>query len=100
MLVADFPTKTGMYYFQDVGRPKHSGRGAKVLSTKVTGRPDPRRSSSLPNSAQTLVPPMTSVVVERHQPITKVTCFCLVIFLASYSRPIKTIYLKNVHHSL
>ena len=62
--------------FQGVGRSKHSGRGAKVLSTKVTGRPDARRSASLPSSTPTLVPPMTSVVVERHQPISKVTCLC------------------------
>ena len=57
---------------QDVRRSKHSGRGAKVLSAKVTGRPDTRRSAGLPTSAQTLMPPMTSVVVERHQPVNKV----------------------------
>jgi len=59
---------------------KHSVRGAKVLSTKVTGRADVRRSASVPSSGLTLQPPMTSVVVERHQPINKVTmmnCFML-----------------------
>jgi len=60
-----------------VGRTKHSGRGAKVLSAKISARPDARRSASLPNFAQTLAPPMTSVVVERHQPINKVTGFLL-----------------------
>jgi len=64
-------------YFQDVGRTKHSGRGAKVLSAKVTARPDARRSASLPSSTPTLAPPMTSVVVERHQPINKVMRYLL-----------------------
>ena len=68
-----------------MGRLRHSGRGAKVLSTKVSARSDTRRSASLPNSAQTLVPPMTSVVVERHQPINKVMCFSLFICFALYS---------------
>ena len=72
--------------FQDVGRSKHSGRGAKVLSAKVTARPDSRRSASVPNVAQTLAPPMTSVVVERHQPINKVmfACFYAQVFNWSY----------------
>ena len=56
--------------FQGVGRSKHSGRGAKVLSTKVTGRPDARRSASLPSSTPTLVPPMTSVVAVSYTHLT------------------------------
>jgi len=78
-------------YFQDVGRTKHSGRGAKVLSAKVTARPDARRSASLPSSTPTLAPPMTSVVVERHQPINKVTRACL--FTSSLGSPI---FLVNI----
>jgi len=73
-------------YFQGVGRSKQSARGgAKVkLSAKVTARPDARRSASVPNFPQTLAPPMTSVVVERHQPINKVTHFCICAWLSSF----------------
>lgn len=57
----------------DAQKSRPYGRGAKVISAKVTARPDAKRSVSVPISGQTLVPPMTSVVVERHQPVTKQT---------------------------
>ena len=57
---------------KDATRPRNAGRGAKVVTARITASNDPRRSGSSAIAGQTLAPPMPSVVVERHQPITKV----------------------------
>jgi hypothetical protein len=58
--------------FQDVPRSKSAGRGAKVITAKITASVDSKRSGANVIAGQTLAPPMPSIVVERHQPITKV----------------------------
>ncbi|XP_041355379.1 centrosomal protein POC5-like [Gigantopelta aegis] len=52
-----------------------SSSKGKVISTKITARVDSGRpgKSILSANSQTLAPPMASVIVERHQPITKQT---------------------------
>jgi len=86
-------------------RSKHSCRGAKVLSAKVTAQPDTRRSASLPNPSQTLNPPMTSVVVERHQPVNKVrlrfSIYALHAWVSEVLNAIKngSALINNVHSS-
>ena len=46
---------------------------SKVLKTKITARTDSGRGSGALSSASgTLAPPMSTVMVERHQPVTKV----------------------------
>jgi centrosomal protein POC5 len=49
-----------------------SGVRGKTISAKVTARTDTGRSLP-PQGSNTLVPPMSSVMVERHQPVTKQT---------------------------
>jgi hypothetical protein len=44
---------------------------SKHLSTKVTSKVDSRMSKGV--GSQVLAPPMTSVTVERHQPVNKVS---------------------------
>ena len=54
---------------------KATGRTGKTISAKVTARVDTgrgSRSSAAGVQPVTLAPPMSSVVVERHQPVTKV----------------------------
>ena len=50
------------------------GSKGKVITAKVTGRSDATR-SSLGSGQGTLAPPMSSVLVERHQPVVKVGKF-------------------------
>ena len=53
---------------------------AKVISAKVTGRGEPRP-GVVQASGSTLAPPMSSVIVERHQPVTKVSEHNIVIII-------------------
>jgi len=58
--------------FQDVTRSKTVGRGAKVITARITASNDTKRLGPSVIGGQTLAPPMPSVVVERHQPVVKV----------------------------
>lgn len=63
------------FWLQDVPKSKSAGRGAKVVTAKITASLDSKRSGGSAIAGQTLAPPMPSIVVERHQPITKVNIY-------------------------
>ncbi len=75
------PTEMFLFLFQGTTRPSSLGAKGKVLKAKVTARTDSGLGKSgsgiVGGGSTTLAPPMSTVMVERHQPVTKVSMLCI-----------------------
>ncbi|XP_002735787.1 centrosomal protein POC5-like [Saccoglossus kowalevskii] len=56
-----------------VPKTTSSGKGTRTITAKVTARPDTMRTGQASLSGVGLAPPMSSVLVERHHPVTQQT---------------------------
>ena len=63
--------KNGKEIFVNFQTSKQAPSKGKVLSAKISAKVDTGR-SGVGLGGQVLAPPMSSVIVERHQPVTKV----------------------------
>ena len=62
---------------------KQAPSKGKVLSAKISARVDSGRSGGPGLGGPSLAPPMSSVIVERHQPVTKVLFIIDPIFIVT-----------------
>lgn len=63
-----------MLLFQATGRVVTASqqKAAKTVTTRITARPDVGKTAHSNLQVMSVAPPMSSVIVERHHPVTKV----------------------------
>lgn len=64
-----------MFFFQLSGRAVTAGqqKSSKTVTARITARPDMTKSAHSKLQVMGVAPPLSSVIVERHHPITQVS---------------------------